>query len=158
MSPTYIRVWGVGSCFAAGRVGSVIGPIRWRHPVGKNLPFEYLFYIAAIPQVIGFVNANHPHAVLPGLNDAVRRIKGDAMMFFVVEAAFLPPVAAYAQIRLRLVRGEVLDCTEARAILANEHWPRAALAGACTVFRNFPPTAHRYSVRPRASAGCDSCR
>jgi AAHS family 4-hydroxybenzoate transporter-like MFS transporter len=57
MFPTYIRSWGVGSCFAAGRVGSVIGPIVGGFLIGMNMPTEYLFYIAAIPLAIGFINA-----------------------------------------------------------------------------------------------------
>jgi MFS transporter, AAHS family, 4-hydroxybenzoate transporter len=57
MFPTYVRSWGVGSCFAAGRVGSVIGPIVGGFLIGMNMPTEYLFYIAAIPLAIGFINA-----------------------------------------------------------------------------------------------------
>ena len=57
MYPTYIRSWGVGSCFAAGRVGSVIGPIVGGFLIAMKLPTEYLFYIAAIPLAIGFINA-----------------------------------------------------------------------------------------------------
>jgi AAHS family 4-hydroxybenzoate transporter-like MFS transporter len=57
MFPTYIRSWGVGSCFAAGRVGSIIGPIVGGILISMNMPTEYLFYIAAIPLTIGFINA-----------------------------------------------------------------------------------------------------
>jgi len=57
MYPTYIRSWGVGSCFGAGRVGAVIGPLVGGVLIGMKLPMQYLFYIAAIPLVIGLVNA-----------------------------------------------------------------------------------------------------
>ena len=57
MYPTYIRSWGVGSCFAAGRVGSVIGPLVGGILIGMKLPTQYLFFIAAIPLVIGLINA-----------------------------------------------------------------------------------------------------
>jgi MFS transporter, AAHS family, 4-hydroxybenzoate transporter len=54
---TYIRSWNVGSCFAAGRVGSVIGPLVGGILIGMKLPTQYLFFIAAIPLVIGLINA-----------------------------------------------------------------------------------------------------
>jgi AAHS family 4-hydroxybenzoate transporter-like MFS transporter len=57
MYPTYIRSWGVGSCFGAGRVGSVIGPIVGGILIGMKVPIQSLFYIAAIPLAIGLVNA-----------------------------------------------------------------------------------------------------
>jgi AAHS family 4-hydroxybenzoate transporter-like MFS transporter len=57
MYPTYIRSWGVGSCFGAGRVGSVIGPYVGGMLIGTHMPLEYLFFIAAIPLVLGLVNA-----------------------------------------------------------------------------------------------------
>jgi AAHS family 4-hydroxybenzoate transporter-like MFS transporter len=57
MYPTYIRSWGVGSCFGAGRVGAVIGPMAARILIGMKLPTEYLFYFAAVPLAIGFVNS-----------------------------------------------------------------------------------------------------
>lgn len=55
--PTYIRSWGVGSCFGAGRVGSVIGPIVGGYLISMHLPTQYLFWLAAIPLVIGLINA-----------------------------------------------------------------------------------------------------
>lgn len=55
--PTYIRSWGVGSCFGAGRVGSVVGPIVGGYLISMHLPTQYLFWIAAIPLVIGLINA-----------------------------------------------------------------------------------------------------
>src|SRR4029077_4307083 len=57
MYPTYIRSCGVGSCFGAGRVGSVIGPIVGGILIGMQVPLQQLFFIAAIPLVIGLVNA-----------------------------------------------------------------------------------------------------
>jgi AAHS family 4-hydroxybenzoate transporter-like MFS transporter len=57
MYPTYIRSWGVGSCFGAGRVGSVIGPYVGGWLIQMNLPRQELFFIAAIPLVLGLVNA-----------------------------------------------------------------------------------------------------
>ena len=57
MYPTYIRSWGVGSCFGAGRVGSVIGPIVGGFLISMHMPLQYLFWIAAIPLVLGLINA-----------------------------------------------------------------------------------------------------
>jgi AAHS family 4-hydroxybenzoate transporter-like MFS transporter len=57
MYPTYIRSWGVGSCFGAGRVGSVIGPIVGGYLIGMHVSMQTLFMIAAIPLVIGLINA-----------------------------------------------------------------------------------------------------
>ena len=57
MYPTYIRSWGVGSCFGAGRVGSVIGPYVGGYLIAMNLPMQHLFLIAAIPLVLGLINA-----------------------------------------------------------------------------------------------------
>lgn len=57
MYPTYIRSWGVGSCFGAGRVGSVFGPLVGGYLIAMHLPMQQLFLIAAIPLVIGLVNA-----------------------------------------------------------------------------------------------------
>ena len=55
--PTYIRSWGVGSCFGAGRVGSVIGPLVGGVLIGMHLPIQQLFLIAAIPLGLGLINA-----------------------------------------------------------------------------------------------------
>ncbi|MBI4291935.1 MAG: MFS transporter [Betaproteobacteria bacterium] len=55
--PTYIRSWGVGSCFAFGRVGSVIGPLVGGAMLAKNVPVENLFYVASALLVIGLVAA-----------------------------------------------------------------------------------------------------
>jgi len=57
MFPTYIRSWGVGSCFAAGRCGSVVGPVVGGILIGMKLPLQTLFLIAATPLVIGLVAA-----------------------------------------------------------------------------------------------------
>jgi AAHS family 4-hydroxybenzoate transporter-like MFS transporter len=55
--PTYIRSWGVGSCFGAGRVGSVIGPLVGGWLISLQVPTQYLFYLAAVPLVLGLINA-----------------------------------------------------------------------------------------------------
>lgn len=55
--PTYIRSWGLGSCFGAGRVGSVVGPILGGYLISWHVETRYLFWLAAIPLVIGLVNA-----------------------------------------------------------------------------------------------------
>jgi len=55
--PTYIRSWGLGACFGAGRVGSVIGPIVGGYLISLHVPTQYLFWLAAIPLAIGLVNA-----------------------------------------------------------------------------------------------------
>ncbi|MDB5407920.1 MAG: hypothetical protein JWL84_2832 [Rhodospirillales bacterium] len=55
--PTYIRSWGVGSCFAAGRLGSAVGPLFGGYLIAMHLPLQSLFFIAAIPLAIGLVAA-----------------------------------------------------------------------------------------------------
>ena len=55
--PTYIRSWGLGSCFGAGRVGSVVGPIVGGYLIAAHVPTQYLFWLAAIPLAIGLINA-----------------------------------------------------------------------------------------------------
>jgi MFS transporter, AAHS family, 4-hydroxybenzoate transporter len=53
--PTYIRTWGVGSCFAAGRVGSAIGPLTGGYLFAKHVPLQETLFIAAVPLFIGLV-------------------------------------------------------------------------------------------------------
>ncbi|MDE2227927.1 MAG: MFS transporter [Alphaproteobacteria bacterium] len=53
--PTYIRAWGVGSCFTAGRVGSSISVLIGGVLIGMHLPLQTVVVIAAIPLVVGFV-------------------------------------------------------------------------------------------------------
>ena len=55
--PTYIRSWGLGANFGAGRVGSVIGPIVGGYLISWHVPTQYIFWLAAIPLAIGLVNA-----------------------------------------------------------------------------------------------------
>jgi hypothetical protein len=55
--PTYIRTWGVGSCFAAGRVGSAVGPLTGGYLFAKHVPLQETMFIAAGPLVIGLVVA-----------------------------------------------------------------------------------------------------
>jgi MFS transporter, AAHS family, 4-hydroxybenzoate transporter len=57
MYPTYIRSWGVGSCFGAGRVGSVVGPYVGGYLIAMHLPMQQLFWIATIPLALGLINA-----------------------------------------------------------------------------------------------------
>lgn len=53
--PTYIRSWGVGSCFAFGRVGSVIGPLVGGAMLARDVPVQNLFYVAGALLIIGLV-------------------------------------------------------------------------------------------------------
>jgi len=55
--PTYIRSWGVGLCFAFGRVGSVIGPLVAGAMLAKDVPVQSIFYVASALLVIGLVAA-----------------------------------------------------------------------------------------------------
>jgi AAHS family 4-hydroxybenzoate transporter-like MFS transporter len=55
--PTFVRSWGVGSCFAAGRVGSVLGPLIGGMLIGTHMPMRNLFYIVSIPLGIGLLAA-----------------------------------------------------------------------------------------------------
>jgi MFS transporter, AAHS family, 4-hydroxybenzoate transporter len=57
MYPTYIRSWGVGSNFGAGRVGSVFGPYVGGYLIAMHLPMQQLFWIATIPLLLGLINA-----------------------------------------------------------------------------------------------------
>jgi AAHS family 4-hydroxybenzoate transporter-like MFS transporter len=51
--PTYIRSWGVGSNFAAGRVGGALGPLLGGIAFGAHLPLSTLFLCAAVPAAVG---------------------------------------------------------------------------------------------------------
>ena len=53
--PTYIRSWGVGSCFAFGRVGSVIGPLVGGALLARDVQVQSLFYVASAMLVIGLL-------------------------------------------------------------------------------------------------------
>jgi len=53
--PTYIRTWGVGSCFAAGRVGSAFGPLTGGYLFAMHVPLQETMFIAAGPLAIGLV-------------------------------------------------------------------------------------------------------
>lgn len=55
--PTYIRSWGVGSCFAAGRVGAVIGPLVGGLLVARHVSLRDMFFIASVPLALGLVAA-----------------------------------------------------------------------------------------------------
>jgi MFS transporter, AAHS family, 4-hydroxybenzoate transporter len=55
--PTYIRSWGVGLCFAFGRVGSVIGPLVGGAMLARDVPVQNLFYAASALLVIGLAAA-----------------------------------------------------------------------------------------------------
>jgi AAHS family 4-hydroxybenzoate transporter-like MFS transporter len=53
--PTRIRSWAVGSHFAFGRVGSVIGPLVAGAMLAREMPVQHLFYVAAALLAIGLV-------------------------------------------------------------------------------------------------------
>ena len=53
--PTGIRSWAVGSQFAFGRVGSVIGPLVAGAMLARDLPVQHLFYVAAALLAVGLV-------------------------------------------------------------------------------------------------------
>lgn len=53
--PTFVRALGVGTCVAAGRGGSVLGPIVGGILLGLNLPVSQLFGVAAGALGIGLV-------------------------------------------------------------------------------------------------------
>jgi len=53
--PTYIRSWGVGTCFSFGRVGSVIGPLVGGAMLAKEVPMQNIFYVASALLVIGLL-------------------------------------------------------------------------------------------------------
>jgi AAHS family 4-hydroxybenzoate transporter-like MFS transporter len=55
--PTYIRSWGVGSCFAAGRVGAVIGPLVGGLLVARHVSLRDMFFIASLPLALGLIAA-----------------------------------------------------------------------------------------------------
>jgi MFS transporter, AAHS family, 4-hydroxybenzoate transporter len=53
--PTYIRTWGVGSCFAAGRVGSAFGPLTGGYLFAMHVPLQETMFIAAGPLAVGLI-------------------------------------------------------------------------------------------------------
>jgi AAHS family 4-hydroxybenzoate transporter-like MFS transporter len=53
--PTYIRSWGVGTCFGIGRFGSVVGPVLAGILIGMNLSINTLFYFAGALMILGVV-------------------------------------------------------------------------------------------------------
>jgi len=53
--PTYIRSWGIGSCYALGRAGSVIGPVAAGILVGMNFSVQSLFYAAGLSMIVGLI-------------------------------------------------------------------------------------------------------
>ncbi|CAG4883077.1 putative 4-hydroxybenzoate transporter PcaK [Georgfuchsia toluolica] len=55
--PTYIRSVGVGSCFAFGRVGSVIGPLVGGAMLARSVPVQNLFYLASALLIAGLIAA-----------------------------------------------------------------------------------------------------
>jgi len=55
--PTYIRGWGVGSCFAFARAGSVIGPITAGIFLSRHMAVQSVFIIAAAALLIGLITA-----------------------------------------------------------------------------------------------------
>jgi AAHS family 4-hydroxybenzoate transporter-like MFS transporter len=55
--PTAIRGIGVGSCFTAGRVGAVIGPLVGGVLVGMKVSLTTMFFVAAVPLVLGLIAA-----------------------------------------------------------------------------------------------------
>lgn len=55
--PTAVRGVGVGTCYTAGRVGGVIGPLVGGILLGSGVSLTQLFFIAAIPLVLGLAAA-----------------------------------------------------------------------------------------------------
>jgi AAHS family 4-hydroxybenzoate transporter-like MFS transporter len=53
--PTAFRSRGVGWAFGVGRLGSVIGPLVGGMLLGRRLPLQQLFLLAAIPMLAGLV-------------------------------------------------------------------------------------------------------
>jgi MFS transporter, AAHS family, 4-hydroxybenzoate transporter len=53
--PTYIRSWGVGTCFGVGRFGSVVGPVLAGLFIGWGVSINTLFYIAGALMLLGVV-------------------------------------------------------------------------------------------------------
>ncbi len=55
--PTTIRSWGVGLCFAFGRVGSVFGPLLGGVMLARNMAVQDLFTVASALLLIGLAAA-----------------------------------------------------------------------------------------------------
>jgi MFS transporter, AAHS family, 4-hydroxybenzoate transporter len=53
--PTYIRAWGVGSNFAAGRIGGALGPLLGGFAFAAKLPAQQIFLIATLPLILGLI-------------------------------------------------------------------------------------------------------
>jgi AAHS family 4-hydroxybenzoate transporter-like MFS transporter len=83
--PTYIRSWGVGSCFAFGRVGSVFGPMVGGAMLARNVPVQDLFYVASAVLLIGLAAAvaltplyrKRMREMVQGASQADAAVKGD---------------------------------------------------------------------------------
>lgn len=56
--PTGVRARGVGSCFAAGRIGSSIGPILVGALLGAQVSLQMLFVFAAAPLLVGLLSSS----------------------------------------------------------------------------------------------------
>jgi MFS transporter, AAHS family, 4-hydroxybenzoate transporter len=53
--PTYIRAWGVGSNFAAGRIGGALGPLLGGFAFSAKLPAQQIFLVATLPLIVGLI-------------------------------------------------------------------------------------------------------
>jgi len=53
--PTYVRSWGVGATFGAGRVGGVLGPAIGGILLGLHLTLQQIFWVACLPLVLGLI-------------------------------------------------------------------------------------------------------
>ena len=53
--PSFVRASGVGTCFAAGRVGSALGPLIGGVMIARKWPLQDIFIAASAPLVLGLV-------------------------------------------------------------------------------------------------------
>ena len=54
---TYTRSWGIGSCFAFLRLGSLLGPVVGGYLINMKLPLSQLFLLVAAAQAVNFIAA-----------------------------------------------------------------------------------------------------
>jgi len=70
--PTELRATGIGAGLGIGRIGAIIGPVVGGFLMGRHLPTQKLFFIAAAPAVVSAIVMVGMHWVLKGQKQAMR--------------------------------------------------------------------------------------
>ncbi len=62
--PTELRATGIGAALGIGRIGAIIGPVVGGILMGRHLPTQKLFLVAAVPAVVSAIVMVGMHWVL----------------------------------------------------------------------------------------------